>query len=213
MKKYIADLHFGHEKVIAFDGRPFENAAQMDEEMIRRWNQAVEKKDEVYILGDFAYRSEHDYVWYLSRLNGKKHLILGNHDYRILKDEAAQSYFQSIHHMLSVRDENRELILCHYPLLEWRGYFRGSLHIFGHIHEACHAMYEHICRQPNMLNAGASVIGYQPATLPELIQYNIRYKSRLAAILAEKYGISIGSGDNAGQKEETAEDPAGNEEK
>ena len=41
MKKYIADLHFGHEKVIAFDGRPFENAAQMDEEMIRRWNKAV----------------------------------------------------------------------------------------------------------------------------------------------------------------------------
>lgn len=203
MKRYIADLHFGHENVIAFDGRPFENAAQMDAEMIRRWNYVVDSKDEVYILGDFMYRSDHDYAWYLSRLKGKKYMVLGNHDYPLLKDEAAQSYFEAIHHMLSVRDDNRELILCHYPLLEWRGYFRGSLHIFGHIHNSCHAMYEHICRQPNMLNAGASVIDYQPVTLPELMQYNTGYKSRLAAALTEKHGVCWEDGtDGAKEVEE-----------
>ncbi len=199
MRKYISDLHFGHEKVIGFDGRPFENTAQMDEEMIKRWNQAVARKDEVYIIGDFAYRSEHDYSWYLSRLNGIKHLVLGNHDYRLLKDKAAQSYFQSIHHMITLKEDGREIVLCHYPLLEWRGYFRGSIHIFGHIHEACHEMYAYICEQPAMLNAGASIVNYQPATLPELIQYNIGYKQRLKNALAEKRrlgGVCRDTGEN-----------------
>ncbi|RRD93266.1 hydrolase [Clostridiales bacterium COT073_COT-073] len=189
MKKYIADLHFGHEKVIEFDGRPFQSTKEMDEELIKRWNQSVNKKDEVYILGDFAYRSEHDFSWYLSQLKGKKHLILGNHDYRILKDEKAQTYFESIHHMISVKDDNREVILFHYPMLEWKGYFRGSLHVFGHIHQSSHASYIHICQQPNMLNAGASVIDYQPASLQELIHYNIRYKQRLKEAITKKIAI------------------------
>ena len=186
MKKYIADLHFGHEKVIGFDNRPFPTVAEMDAEMIKRWNSSVNRRDEVYILGDFAYRSDHDFSWYLSKLNGKKHLIIGNHDYRILKDEKAQSYFETIHHMVSVKDDNREIILFHYPILEWKGYFRGSMHIFGHIHESSHAMYSYICSQPNMLNAGASIIDYRPATLQELIHYNIRYKERLAESIAKK---------------------------
>lgn len=185
MKKYIADLHFGHEKVIGFDGRPFASVKEMDEELIKRWNQVVSKKDEVYILGDFAYRSDHEYSWYLSRLQGVKHLVIGNHDYKILKDEKAQSYFTSIHHILNVKDENREVILCHYPMLEWKGYYRGSLHVFGHIHESKQPIYAHICKEPNMLNAGASIINYQPASLQELIHYNILYKERLAEALAE----------------------------
>lgn len=186
MKKYIADLHFGHEKVIGFDNRPFTSVAEMDAEMIKRWNESANKRDEIYIVGDFAYRSDHEYSWYLSKLNGKKHLIIGNHDYRILKDEKAQSYFESIHHMISVKDDNREVILFHYPILEWKGYFRGSLHIFGHIHEASHRMYDYICNQPNMLNAGASIIDYRPATLQELIHYNLRYKEKLKEEIAKK---------------------------
>lgn len=186
MKKYIADLHFGHEKVIEFDKRPFQSVNQMDEELIKLWNESVANRDDIYIVGDFMFRSDKDYSWYLSRLKGRKHLIIGNHDYKLLKDSKAQSYFESIHHMMSVKDDNREVILCHYPMLEWRGYFRGSLHVFGHIHEATHSFYQYICTQPNMLNAGASIINYRPASLQELIHYNIRYKEKLAARLAKE---------------------------
>lgn len=186
MKRFIADLHFGHEKVIAFDNRPFETVEQMDAELIKRWNQTVQKSDDIYIVGDLMFRSDKEYSWYLQQLRGRKHLILGNHDYKILKDEKAQSYFESIHHIISLREDGREIILCHYPMLEWRGYFRGSLHIFGHIHEASHEIYRYICQQPNMLNAGASIVDYRPATVKELIHYNIAYKERLRRRIEEK---------------------------
>lgn len=186
MKKYIADLHFGHEKIIQIDRRPFTTIGEMDEKMIKYWNQSVDKKDEIYILGDFAYRNEHDYSWYLERLKGKKHLIIGNHDYRILKDQKAQAYFESIHHMKSVKDNNREIVLFHYPILEWKGYYQGSLHLFGHIHEFSHVIYDHICHQPNMYNVGASIIDYRPASLGEIMIYNMQYKARLKQEITEK---------------------------
>lgn len=55
MRYYIADCHFGHDKVRKLDKRPFETVEQMDAYMIERWNQVVrKKKDEVVILGDFC---------------------------------------------------------------------------------------------------------------------------------------------------------------
>lgn len=62
MNLYIGDLHFGHENVIRFDDRPFANVREMDSAMIRLWNQRVAKEDDVYILGDFAFRNEHPFL-------------------------------------------------------------------------------------------------------------------------------------------------------
>ena len=49
---FTGDLHFGHENVLRFDGRPFSSVEEMDEELISRWNNKVGKGDIVYILGD-----------------------------------------------------------------------------------------------------------------------------------------------------------------
>ena len=46
--------------------------------MIENWNKTVTENDEIYVLGDFgADGFERDI---LSRLNGVKYLIKGNHD-------------------------------------------------------------------------------------------------------------------------------------
>jgi calcineurin-like phosphoesterase family protein len=75
---FIADTHFGDERILKYENRPFENVNQMDEEMICRWNATVDTEDTVYILGDFgAVGYEGDVI---SRLNGKKILVKGNHD-------------------------------------------------------------------------------------------------------------------------------------
>ena len=66
---YIADTHFGHERVIEFDKRPFSSLEEMEEEMIRRWNAVVERGDTVYILGDFCWRVDADWIRILKRLN------------------------------------------------------------------------------------------------------------------------------------------------
>ena len=71
----------------------------MDEAMISLWNQRVNRDDNVYILGDFCYRNEKSAEWYLSQLKGHKHLVLGNHDTRLLDNEIAMGYCDSIDRM------------------------------------------------------------------------------------------------------------------
>lgn len=128
---YIADIHFGHENVLKFDNRPF---SSVDEILITQWNAVVKDTDDVYIIGDFIYRSKKPAVWYLKQLKGRKHLIQGNHDHQLLKDEKVVNEFISVDKMTYVKDGNHMIVLCHFPIAEWNKYWRGSWHIYGHIH-------------------------------------------------------------------------------
>src|SRR5216684_2816074 len=80
----ISDSHFGHANLLNFkreDGSPvrsFSCAEEMDEVMIDRWNSVVKPTDKVYHLGDVAMKK--DSIATVSRCNGHKRLILGNHD-------------------------------------------------------------------------------------------------------------------------------------
>lgn len=84
MKFYIADMHLGHSSVIQFDKRPFLSIEEMDQVLIANWNSRVTDKDEVYIVGDFMYKSKRPSEWYLDQLKGRKYLIIGNHEKTIL---------------------------------------------------------------------------------------------------------------------------------
>jgi len=77
---FIADMHLGHANIIKHCDRPFSSVEEMDEHLISAWNKSVRPNDSVYILGDLIFRSTASPDSYLSRLRGKKHLILGNHD-------------------------------------------------------------------------------------------------------------------------------------
>jgi len=171
-KFYIADPHFGHEKVIRMNQRPFDSIEEMDRTIINNWNRVVKKLDEVYIIGDFMFRSRNQPDYYLSQLKGKKHLILGNHE-KWTNQVDLSAYFESISHFKEITDLDRHLVLCHYPMAEWPRYYRGSLHIFGHIHNNrnCDAFryYQHT---PNMLNAGVDINHFTPVGLQQLIENN-----------------------------------------
>lgn len=82
---YISDLHFGHLRCIKMDKRPFSSIEEMDRILIENWNNKVNEEDDVYILGDFSYKSKIDPVEYLKQLKGHKHLIVGNHDLKLIK--------------------------------------------------------------------------------------------------------------------------------
>lgn len=87
MRYYIADLHFYHANMnTRMDKRGFESVEAMNEYMISRWNKKVRKNDEVVILGDFSIDKGEKTNELLRRLNGRKYLIIGNHD-RFLNDK------------------------------------------------------------------------------------------------------------------------------
>ena len=110
MNFYISDLHFGHKNVIRFDTRPFHSVDEMDEALIRLWNDKVSDKDDVYIVGDFSYRSGRQEQWYLKQLKGHKHLILGNHDIKIQDNEEAMSFFESVDQIKIIKDSDKDIV-------------------------------------------------------------------------------------------------------
>jgi calcineurin-like phosphoesterase family protein len=112
----------------------------MDYQLFKRWNDIVKPEDEVYHLGDLGQWFK-DVTWIkdiLPNLNGKKYLIPGNHDRRLLKE--VKKYFLEIlppiHNIRYQSDDAGDvgIVLCHYPLWSWEGMFHGSLHAYGHTH-------------------------------------------------------------------------------
>lgn len=86
MKFFTSDTHFGHENIIKYSNRPFRDVDHMNEEIVRRWNTVVMPDDVVFHLGDVALGPWQKWDSILTRLNGYKILVVGNHD-RIFRGE------------------------------------------------------------------------------------------------------------------------------
>ena len=96
----------------------------MNEHMIAQWNKKVTVSDSVYILGDFSIAKEDATEKIARRLNGKLHLIIGNHD-RYLEDKCFdRSLFCSIEPYMEIRDNGRKVILSHYPVFCYNEQYR-----------------------------------------------------------------------------------------
>ena len=76
----IADLHLGHRNILKYENRPFTTLQEQDEVIISNWNNVVKKEYEVYVLGDVSFYPKDKTKEILSQLNGRKILVMGNHD-------------------------------------------------------------------------------------------------------------------------------------
>lgn len=168
---YIGDLHLGHANIINLCYRPFLSVEEMDTTIINNWNSRVKPTDDIYILGDFSFRSNTSKaISYLKRLNGRKHLIEGNHDIDNLKNEEFRRQFVSIDKYLEIYDNGEKVCLFHYPIAEWNGYFKSNVyHVFGHVHNGnSSAGVKFINTEPRAFNAGVDVNDFLPVTLNEM---------------------------------------------
>jgi calcineurin-like phosphoesterase family protein len=129
----VSDTHFGHAGVCRFTHpddpevklRPWTDPDEMDEEMVKRWNERVKPTDKVYHLGDAVINRRA--LKTLGRLNGDKVLIRGNHD--IFRDTEYAEYFRELraYHVMN------GMILSHIPVHEASlGRFGTNIH--GHLH-------------------------------------------------------------------------------
>lgn len=78
---FSSDHHANHENIIKFCKRPFENTQEMNQELVRRWNEKVPKDGIVFHLGDFAWGGYNVWKNFREQLNGNIYLIKGNHKY------------------------------------------------------------------------------------------------------------------------------------
>jgi calcineurin-like phosphoesterase family protein len=125
--RFIADLHLGHQNMATRRG--FETVEEHDEHVIAQWNSVVSKRDVTYVLGDVTMEKSGSYPL-LDRLNGLKHVVLGNHDRR-------QDVLKLLEHVESVAGmvNYKGVILTHCPIHPMELEYRFPKNIHGHIHD------------------------------------------------------------------------------
>ena len=132
-----SDQHWGHANVLHLGkGRPFNTIDEMNTALINNYNAVVKENDEVYFLGDVAYRgSANQVVNILRRLNtSKRYLLIGNHDHKNLKDPSFRMCFDWIKDYHELNYNKRLYVMSHYPFASWRSSGHGSIMIHGHTH-------------------------------------------------------------------------------
>jgi calcineurin-like phosphoesterase family protein len=127
----ISDTHFFHENIIKYCDRPFKDVEEMNETMVTNWNNLVKPDDWIIHLGDVSFGRIERSLEILSRLNGNKVLIAGNHDWgKHMKSYNEQGTFQQIYKGEGFEFQGK--ILSHKPIIP--AHLGDGFNIHGHLH-------------------------------------------------------------------------------
>ena len=155
---FIGDLHLGHANIIRYCNRPFGSVHEMDDFIVKTWNETVGEDDTVYFLGDMAYgRGSRKTSYWLNRLNGNIVFIKGSHD---------RSRRIKFHDKLILNHKNHEFLLVHNPRDVPDGWDGWVIH--AHVHNNS-AEYPFVSRKNKTINVSAELLNYRPISFGELI--------------------------------------------
>jgi len=166
---FTADTHFNHENICQLSNRPFDSLHDMEETIVSRWNSKVGKGDLVYHLGDFALswgKKDLDKIEsMLSRLNGSKFLVKGNHDRVEVTKSKKWTKVAGLHEIKVKALDNQRIVLCHYPMRTWNQMARGAWMLHGH----CHGNLPDTGGK--ILDVGVDCHKFKPVSLDEVAEY------------------------------------------
>ena len=120
--------------------RDFDTVEDMNEKMIKNINDNVKESDILFHLGDWSFGGFENIELFRNRISCKTiHLLLGNHDHHIEDNKnGIKRIFTSVNNYLEVgigsKNNNKKLILCHYPIVSWNHLKRGAYMLHGHQH-------------------------------------------------------------------------------
>lgn len=173
-----SDFHFGHTNIIKYCDRPFKDVDEMNDVIIRKFNERVKPEDIVFFLGDFCFKSGSKRgegesikpVEYQRKLNGNIIYIKGNHD--------RNNSLKSIIRHVKIQFGSYLINLVHRPEdIKWDCDFN----IVGHVHENWKTKIVQKVNYLNMneadkmllINCGVDVWNFYPAKLTEIVDlYN-----------------------------------------
>lgn len=163
-KWFISDTHFFHTNMLKFIDdqghrvrKQFNSLGEMHEEIILQWNSRVKFDDYVYHLGDVTFQYHKGFNQLMARLNGKKRLIVGNHDK--IWNPALMKWFEKCALWKGFKEHN--FTASHMPL-RLDGLRDGAFNVHGHTHQRC-------LSDPHYINVSVEVTGYRPLHLDEII--------------------------------------------
>ena len=167
---FTSDTHFNHDREFVYGPRGFKTIQEMNEVLIKNWNETVGPEDDIYVLGDFFLGSDINYIReVLDRLNGRIHLVVGNHDTPAKVTEyTAWNNIVEIADALRIRYKKKEFFLCHYPVLTAsleQDPKRAVINLFGHTHSK-EKFYED---RPYMYNVAADANDNHPVSIDEIL--------------------------------------------
>lgn len=161
---FISDTHFFHGTMLKFlreDGTPvreFESMEEMNEKMVENWNSMISPSDKVYHLGDVTFRYGEVFADLMRRLNGKKRLILGNHDK--LKGTNLDRFFEKIELWRPFGAEG--FFASHVPINPMNFPGKAVLQVHGHIHHK-------LMNDPRYLNVSVERTNFCPVPMDDII--------------------------------------------
>ena len=160
--RFIADLHLGHTNMALKRG--FATVEEHDEYIIEKYNSVVSKRDVTYILGDVTMEKSAPYEL-LDRLNGMKHVVLGNHDRRQDVKKLLE-YVESVAGMIQYKG----VMLTHCPIHPMELEYRFNKNIHGHIHDKQVLLSDSCFEEPDKryICVSCERVDYTPKTLEEL---------------------------------------------
>lgn len=136
-----SDTHECHDKPFIYEPRGFKNVTDMNKTVVKNWNSVVQKDDEVYHLGDVMLNDNDEGLKLLRQLNGKIHIILGNHD-----SSSREKLYKECYNVVEVRDAVRRFeyngfvfYMNHYPTFTdnfgSKDIHKRVIGLFGHTHQ------------------------------------------------------------------------------
>jgi len=166
---FTSDLHFCDERLNLY-GRDlmFKDFKEVDEYIIKKWNETVNEKDLVIVCGDVSMTL--DGLEKLLKCNGEKWLVKGNYDNSIknggtakyeISDKILTKYFTKLFDDLEIKIGDEVIYVNHYPTNAKLDYFN----IVGHIHGTWKV-------QRNMINVGVDAWHFTPVS-EDLIKFQI----------------------------------------
>ena len=196
---YISDLHINHKNVLNcegssnFDNRPFKTFEEMNEVLLNNINFVCKCSDDLYLLGDSAWKVDDDTIAWFSKIKPNIHAIKGNHCQ--FKDSRYKRLFCEICDYKEVSDNikgrNYNVVLSHYPIMFWKKMRRFNndgnvnkhffIHLYGHLHNSQEEkLYQQFLKYVNdnyhygalAFNVGCMHWNYTPVTLEQILAAN-----------------------------------------
>lgn len=172
-----SDLHFNHNREFIWKARGFTSVQEMNEEIIKRHNALVRPDDDVYILGDSSLGGGDEQILatnkaLIEQLNGKLHIIRGNHDTdrRVAMYASCKNVVGSILYADMIHYKGYHFYLSHFPTLtgnlEKESLKQCTCNLFGHTHQTTNFHMD----MPYMYHVGVDSHDCKPVLLDDIIK-------------------------------------------